>query len=256
MRTTFVMLTAALLLILSVALAQAPRTQPPAPDRQSPSPAPPTSAAQFTGDDGDEARYERYRDMRDGAYTNLDVSQHDRRVHVRRQRAAHRLPGSAVHCEYVTARSSNVRLQLRPDPAELQLHHAGRLYATQRQRADAGRQRAARGAGADVRHQRRHGRRRAVRAGRAPGGVQHTRAGRSREDQPLDLQRLAHHVRPAARSGTSRRSAGPTTPRTAFDIDAIFTSTGARAASSRGALVRLQQRRSNCRSRSMSAPTT
>lgn len=75
MRTIYGLLTAALLLTPSVAAAQAA----PAPQ----GPAQGTADAPFTGTldvgglfstaDGDEARYERYRDFRDGVYTNVSV---------------------------------------------------------------------------------------------------------------------------------------------------------------------------------------
>ena len=70
MRTTYFTLAAALLLLPHVVRAQAPRGQ---------SAATPAPIGQvdvgglFTTTDGDEARYERYRDLRDGAYTSLKL---------------------------------------------------------------------------------------------------------------------------------------------------------------------------------------
>jgi MtrB/PioB family decaheme-associated outer membrane protein len=75
MRTTFLTLIAALLLTPAVALAQAP--PPPTPalgTADSPYIGTVDVGGQFTGTDGDEARYERYKDLRDGAYTNLNIS--------------------------------------------------------------------------------------------------------------------------------------------------------------------------------------
>ena len=67
MRTTYLMLTAALLLTPATALAQA------AAGAQSQAPAPGTADSPYTGTDGDAARYERYQDLRNGVYTNLNV---------------------------------------------------------------------------------------------------------------------------------------------------------------------------------------
>src|SRR4051812_30352505 len=83
MRTIHLTLTALLVLAPAAARAQA-QAPPPA------GPAPPPGAAQgtadapftgtvdvgglFTGTDGDAARYQRYQDLRDSAYTNLHVS--------------------------------------------------------------------------------------------------------------------------------------------------------------------------------------
>jgi MtrB/PioB family decaheme-associated outer membrane protein len=74
MRNKLMMLTATLLLVPGLSVAQT---------SQAPRPAAAASASPFTGGfdfggmfttvDGDEARFERYRDTRDGAYANLDV---------------------------------------------------------------------------------------------------------------------------------------------------------------------------------------
>ena len=75
MRTSYLQLTAALLMTASPALAQAP-TQTPAPAGQ---PAPPAFTGTldlgglFTSTEGDEARYERYRDTRDGVYSSFSL---------------------------------------------------------------------------------------------------------------------------------------------------------------------------------------
>ena len=79
MRTRHLMLTVTLLLTPVVARAQAPPAagQPQAP-AQGTADSPFTGTVDvgglFTTTDGDEARYERYRDLRDGAYTNLTLS--------------------------------------------------------------------------------------------------------------------------------------------------------------------------------------
>src|SRR5688500_12682858 len=80
MRTGHVLLTATLLLAPIAAIAQTPQ----APQAQTPGPAQGTAGApftgtidvggQFTGTDGDEARFERYRDSRSGAFTNLNIN--------------------------------------------------------------------------------------------------------------------------------------------------------------------------------------
>jgi len=85
MRTTYLTLAAALLLIPQVARAQAP-------------PVAPTQATgqvdvggMFTTTDGDEARYERYRDLRDGAFTSLTLGQ---------ETGTHRFDATASHIGY------------------------------------------------------------------------------------------------------------------------------------------------------------
>jgi MtrB/PioB family decaheme-associated outer membrane protein len=80
MRTRFLLLTATLLLAPAAGRAQTPQ----APQAQPAGPAQGTADApftgtvdvggQFTGTDGDEARFERYRDSRSGAFTNIGVS--------------------------------------------------------------------------------------------------------------------------------------------------------------------------------------
>src|SRR5688572_26054364 len=76
MRNRLVMLTAVLLLLVSRApgMAQAPPSPPP----QTAAPASPFTGGVdlgglFTATDGDAARYERYRDARDGLYSSVNV---------------------------------------------------------------------------------------------------------------------------------------------------------------------------------------
>lgn len=75
MRNPFVMLTAALLLASRPGLAQAPQPA------QTPAPVPTSTLSGsidlgglFTTTDGDEARFERYRDTRDGAFSSFELS--------------------------------------------------------------------------------------------------------------------------------------------------------------------------------------
>ena len=68
-------LTAALLLIAGPAMAQAPQApQPQAPGTASPFRGSADFGGVFTVTDGDEARYQRYRDERDGVFSNLTVN--------------------------------------------------------------------------------------------------------------------------------------------------------------------------------------
>ena len=69
MRTISLTLAAALLLIPQLARAQAPQAATQAPTGQV------DVGGMFTTTDGDEARYERYRDLRDGAYTSFKLGQ-------------------------------------------------------------------------------------------------------------------------------------------------------------------------------------
>jgi hypothetical protein len=75
MRNRLVLLTAALLLTARSGMAQTPQ----APQSQAPAAVSPFRGTAdvgplFTTTDGDEARYERYRDTRDGVYTNLSAN--------------------------------------------------------------------------------------------------------------------------------------------------------------------------------------
>src|SRR5688572_16720526 len=77
MRDRRIVLTAALLLIAGPAMAQAP--QAPKPQAQAPASVSPFRGSAdfggvFTATDGDEARYQRYRDERDGVFSNLTVN--------------------------------------------------------------------------------------------------------------------------------------------------------------------------------------
>ena len=69
MRTAYLTLAAALLLIAQIARAQAPQTASTQATGQV------DVGGMFTTTDGDEARYERYRDLRDGAFTSLKLGQ-------------------------------------------------------------------------------------------------------------------------------------------------------------------------------------
>jgi len=69
MRNTYLTLTAVLLLIPHLALAQAP-----APGQGQAATGTADIGGTFTTTDGDAARYERYRDLRDGAYTSLSLA--------------------------------------------------------------------------------------------------------------------------------------------------------------------------------------
>jgi hypothetical protein len=86
MRTTYLTLIAALLLIPPAARAQAP---------QAAASEAPTGqvdlGGMFTATDGDEARYERYRDLRDGAYTSLTLG---------RETASYVFDATASHIGY------------------------------------------------------------------------------------------------------------------------------------------------------------
>ena len=75
MRDRCLVLTAALLLIAGPAMAQAPQApQPQAPGAVSPLRGSADFGGVFTATDGDEARYQRYRDERDGVFSNLTVN--------------------------------------------------------------------------------------------------------------------------------------------------------------------------------------
>jgi MtrB/PioB family decaheme-associated outer membrane protein len=65
---------AALLLVARVGYAQAPPSQPAQPAARSPFQGNVDFGGLFTTTDGDEARYERYRDTRDGVFSNLSVN--------------------------------------------------------------------------------------------------------------------------------------------------------------------------------------
>ena len=65
---------AALLLTTRMGYAQAPPSQPAQPTARSPFQGTVDFGGLFTTTDGDEARYERYRDTRDGVYSNLSVN--------------------------------------------------------------------------------------------------------------------------------------------------------------------------------------
>ena len=96
MRDRFFLLTAALLLIAGPAMAQAPQApQPQAPGAVSPFRGSADFGGVFTATDGDEARYQRYRDERDGVVLEPDGQSRWLAVSLRRQRLAHRLPRSA-----------------------------------------------------------------------------------------------------------------------------------------------------------------
>ncbi|HEY9462148.1 MAG TPA: MtrB/PioB family outer membrane beta-barrel protein [Vicinamibacterales bacterium] len=73
MRTRFLTI-AALLLLARVGYAQAPPSQPAQPAARSPFQGNVDFGGLFTTTDGDEARYERYRDTRDGVFSNLSVN--------------------------------------------------------------------------------------------------------------------------------------------------------------------------------------
>ena len=73
MRTRFLTI-AALLLVARVGYAQAPPSQPAQPAARSPFQGNVDFGGLFTTTDGDEARYERYRDTRDGVFSNLTVN--------------------------------------------------------------------------------------------------------------------------------------------------------------------------------------
>jgi MtrB/PioB family decaheme-associated outer membrane protein len=73
MRTRFLTI-AALLLVARVGYAQAPPSQPAQPAARSPFQGNVDFGGLFTTTDGDEARYERYRDTRDGVFSNLSVN--------------------------------------------------------------------------------------------------------------------------------------------------------------------------------------
>ena len=75
MRDRCILVTAAFLLIAGPAMAQAPQApQPPAPGAASPFSGSADFGGVFTATDGDEARYQRYRDERDGVFSNLRVN--------------------------------------------------------------------------------------------------------------------------------------------------------------------------------------
>ena len=75
MRDRRIVLTAALLLIAGPAMAQVPQApQPPAPGAVSSLGGTADVGGVFTAVDGDEARYQRYRDERDGVFSNLTVN--------------------------------------------------------------------------------------------------------------------------------------------------------------------------------------
>ena len=76
MRNRYLTLTAALLLVPHLAYAQARPAQPSAPAAAAPAGATGTVdvGGLFTTTDGDEARYERYRDTRDGVYSGLTLN--------------------------------------------------------------------------------------------------------------------------------------------------------------------------------------
>ena len=86
MRNTRLTLTAALLLIPHLALAQAPQ-----PVQGQAATGTADIGGMFTTTDGDEARYERYRDLRDGAYTSLTL---------RRETESYLFNGTASHIGY------------------------------------------------------------------------------------------------------------------------------------------------------------
>src|SRR5262245_660347 len=80
MRTRFMMLTAALLVLPGAALAQVPQApQPLQPGAAPGSTVPFTGTLDFGGlfttTTGDEARYERFRDARDGVYSTIELNQ-------------------------------------------------------------------------------------------------------------------------------------------------------------------------------------
>jgi MtrB/PioB family decaheme-associated outer membrane protein len=69
-----ILMIAALLLTARVGYAQAPPSQPAQPAARSPFQGNVDFGGLFTTTDGDQARYERYRDTRDGVYSNLSVN--------------------------------------------------------------------------------------------------------------------------------------------------------------------------------------
>src|SRR5687767_9300644 len=125
MRTSYLLLTAALLMTASPALAQAP-TQTPAPAGQ---PAPPAFTGTldlgglFTSTEGDEARYERYRDTRDGVYSSFSLD---------RSGDSYLFDGNASHVGYrdqrYNARFLSRRVNLRFNWTSLPLNFS---YLTQ-----------------------------------------------------------------------------------------------------------------------------
>ena len=113
-------LTAALLLTAGPAMAQAPQTAGPGP--ASPFRGSADFGGVFTTTDGDEARYQRYRDERDGVFSNLTVNR-SARVSLRRQRVAHRVPRSDIQ-RHLLGPEGDVRISVGLAAAQLQLHHA------------------------------------------------------------------------------------------------------------------------------------
>jgi MtrB/PioB family decaheme-associated outer membrane protein len=111
MRNRLVTLTAALLITASPAAAEQTAQTPAQPPAQAPSPSPlPLSGSVdvgglFTTTDGDEARFERYRDTRDGLYSNLKVN---------RETDAWLFDASASHIGY-RDQQYGVRFQNRAD---------------------------------------------------------------------------------------------------------------------------------------------
>ena len=189
MRNRLLMLIAALLLVPVPGMAQTPQPPQPPQTQTAPPASPFTGLADvgglFTTTDGDEARYERYRDTRDGLYSSFTLN---------RETASYLFDANASHVGYRDQRYdvSYVRpkvkfgFQLGIAAAQLQLPDPNAV-CHQRQHADAGRQRAACGAGSDQRHCGRHGRRRALRAGRPPSWLRHPGAGRSGQGRSVDL---------------------------------------------------------------------
>ena len=169
------------------------------------SPAASTSAAMFTTTDGDEARYERYRDTRDGVYSSFNAQPRDgRRICSTRLRRTSATAISATTSTYLRP-TVNVRTSTGHRCRSTTATSRGRRTSTNGTTLTLRRQRAARGAGSDQRHQRRHGGRRAVRAGRAAGRVRHRRRRRRRRRRTArSTTAWRRSVRPAAHAATRR----------------------------------------------------
>ena len=84
----------------------------------------------FTSVTGDEARYERYRDLRDGAATDIDLGKDTSKYLFNLECKQHRLSGSALPSRLRREREAEARVWLGLHPAELQLHQHNALGGT------------------------------------------------------------------------------------------------------------------------------